>query len=44
MKVTAWDHVRVAAWCYRQAADVHNNPVGMGKLSECFFGGRGLGV
>ena len=37
------DHMTVAAWCYRQAAEVHNSPVGMTKLAPgCYIAGAGV--
>ena len=31
------NHLKVACYCYRQAAEVHNNPVGMCKLAALFL-------
>ena len=36
------DHLKVAAWCYRQAAEVHSHARGMAALSECYYKGRGV--
>jgi TPR repeat protein len=36
------DHLQVAAWCYREAAEVHKHPVGMRYLSACLSSGVGV--
>jgi len=36
------DHLKVAWFCYREAAEVHQHPAGMGKLAECHLNGRGV--
>jgi hypothetical protein len=36
------DHVKVAWWCYHEAAEVHTNPGGMGRLAECYQHGVGV--
>jgi len=36
------DHLKVAWWCYREAAEVHNNPGGMRALACCLHSGRGV--
>jgi TPR repeat protein len=36
------NHLKVAWWCYREAAEVHQHPGGMHKLAYCYYGGRGV--
>ena len=36
------DTLKVAWWCYREAAEVHSHPEGSRKLAECYFFGRGV--
>ena len=36
------NHLKVAWCCYREAAEVHTNPVGMRKLAFCYNTGRGV--
>ena len=36
------DRLKVAAWCYREAAEVHTHPEGMRKLFGCLDTGRGV--
>ena len=38
------NHVKVAWYCYREAAEVHMHPGGMGKLADCHYIGRGVTV
>jgi len=38
------NQLKVAWWCYREAAEVHKHPEGMGKLAECLNDGRGVTV
>ena len=42
MRIVIPDHLKVAAWCYRQAAEVYNNPESMTALALCFFSGDGV--
>ena len=36
------NRLKVATSCYRQAAEVHPNPAGMGKLAKCLYHGQGV--
>jgi len=36
------DHEKVAWWCYREAAEVHMHPGGMGPLGDCYRRGQGV--
>jgi len=36
------DNEKVAWWCYREAAQVHKHPAGMGKLAWCLLRGQGV--
>jgi len=36
------DHEKVAWWCYREAAEVHEHPGGMGALGDCYYTGQGV--
>jgi len=36
------DPLKIAWWCYREAAEVHTHPRGMGKLAACLFSGLGV--
>jgi TPR repeat protein len=36
------NHMRIAWWCYREAADIHKHPGGMRKLAWCYNTGRGV--
>jgi TPR repeat protein len=36
------NHLQVAAWCYREAAEVHEHPVGMRKLFGRLYNGDGV--
>jgi TPR repeat protein len=37
------DHLKVAWWCFREAAEVHKHPGGMGRLAYyCLYHGRGV--
>ena len=33
---------KVAWWCFREAAVVHQHPVGMNRLADCLLSGRGV--
>jgi len=34
--------LKVAWWCYREAAEVHANPLGMCRLAKCLYSGVGV--
>jgi len=34
--------LKVAWWCFREAAEVHEHPVGMGRLGNCLYHGQGV--
>jgi TPR repeat protein len=36
------NHVKVAVWCWRQAAEVHNDPVAMTELAGFYYEGEGV--
>ena len=36
------DHLKVAAWCYREAAEVYQYPAGMRQLAVCLSRGNGV--
>jgi TPR repeat protein len=36
------DHLKVAWWCFREAAEVHKDPRGMRALGGCLCSGRGV--
>jgi TPR repeat protein len=36
------EHMKVAWWCVREAAEVHNNRDGMRKLALCYHTGQGV--
>jgi TPR repeat protein len=36
------DHLKVAWFCYREAAEVHKHPGGTGRLAWCYDTGRGV--
>ena len=36
------DYAKVALWCFREAADVHKHPKGMGRLAESYHHGMGV--
>jgi len=36
------DHLKVAWWCYREAAEVYKHPGGMRRLAWCYDNGRGV--
>jgi TPR repeat protein len=36
------DHLKVAWFCYREAAEVHKHPAGTGRLAECYDAGHGV--
>ena len=36
------DHLKIAWFCYREAAEVHNNLQGMNMLAGCLLNGRGV--
>ena len=36
------DHLKVAWYCFREAAEVHKHPVGMFNLYRCLYDGQGV--
>jgi len=36
------DRLKVAWWCFREAAEVHKHPVGMGRLGNCLYHSQGV--
>ena len=36
------DHLQVAAWCFREAAEVHEHPGAMHGLGNCYHSGEGV--
>ena len=36
------NHEKVTWWCYREAAEIHTNPVGMHCLAGCLYFGQGV--
>jgi TPR repeat protein len=41
-KAVVPDHLKVAWFCYREAAEAHNNLIGINRLAACFLRGRGV--
>ena len=36
------NRLKLAWWCFREAAEVHKHPVGMGRLGNCLYHGVGV--
>jgi hypothetical protein len=36
------NHLNIAWWCFREAAEVHTTPRGMEKLATCYYTGAGV--
>ena len=41
-KLVVLDHLKVAAWCYREASEVYQDPAGMRQLAKCLSRGKGV--